>query len=166
MQGVIRILDIILKSALIGLMAALVLSVSWQVVSRYVFAAPSSWTEEIARFLMIWVGLLGAVYAFRNGVHLGLDILPKKLTGRSAYILKLVTMLAVVAFSATVLIIGGGGLVVLTWELRQNSAVLGLPIAFVYSVIPLTGVLICVYAIAAMAGEGVAEAETVKDTGV
>ena len=36
------------------------MGVSWQVISRYLLAAPSSWTEEVARFLMIWVTFLGA----------------------------------------------------------------------------------------------------------
>jgi TRAP-type C4-dicarboxylate transport system permease small subunit len=138
---------------------AMVFSVSWQVVSRYVFASPSSWTEELARFLLIWIGVLGASYAFRTGVHLGLDILPKKLTGNAATMLKLFTVLAVMAFSVTVLIIGGGSLVVLTWELKQYSAVLGLPIAYVYSVIPIAGLLICYYAIALAMGEETGDPE-------
>ena len=69
-------------------------------------------------------------------------------------------------FAVSVLVVGGGSLVALTWELRQYSAVLGLPIAFVYSVIPAAGVLICVYAIAAVSGEGIAEPEGFGDTGV
>jgi len=166
MHKIIRFLDVMLKNALVILMAALVVSVSWQVISRYVFASPSSWTEEVARFLLIWIGVLGAAYAFRTGVHLGLDILPKKLTGRSALVLKLFTMLAVVLFSGSVLVVGGASLVALTWELRQYSAVLGLPIAFIYSVIPATGVLICIYAVAAVAGDDVAEAEGLGDSGV
>jgi len=166
MQRVVRFLDVVLKNVLIVLMVALVASVSWQVISRYVFASPSSWTEEVARFLLIWIGVLGAAYAFRTGVHLGLDLLPKKLTGRSAETLKLFTLVVVVLFSVTVLIIGGGKLVVLTWELRQYSAVLGLPIAFVYSVIPTAGVLICLYAIAAASEEGIAEADSLGDSGV
>ena len=148
MQRVIRILDLVLKNVLIALMVALVAAVSWQVISRYVFASPSSWTEEVARFLLIWIGVLGAAYAFRTGVHLGLDVLPKKLTGMSAKALKLFTLLVVMTFSVSVLIVGGGSLVSLTWELKQYSAVLGLPIAFVYSVIPTTGILICIYALA------------------
>jgi len=133
--------------------------VSWQVISRYGFATPSSWTEEVARFLLIWIGVLGAAWAFRTGVHLGLDILPKKLTGKSALALKLVTLLVIVGFSVAVLIIGGGSLVALTWELKQYSAVLGLPIAFVYSVIPTAGALICFYAIAAAMGVEVGTSE-------
>ena len=172
MHRVVRIVDALLKNVLIILMLALVASVSWQVISRYVFSSPSSWTEEVARFLLIWISLLGAAYAFRTRAHLGLDLLPKKLTGRSAEMLKLFTLMIVVVFSVTVLIVGGGKLVALTWELRQYSAVLGLPIAFVYSVIPTTGALICVYAIAASQddsvteSDGTAEADGSADTGV
>ncbi len=166
MDRVVRILDVVLKNVLILLMVALVAAVSWQVISRYVFSSPSSWTEEVARFLMIWIGLLGAAYAFRTRVHLGLDLLPKKLMGRSAEILKLFTLLVVFLFSVTVLIVGGGNLVALTWELKQYSAVLGLPIAFVYSVIPTAGLLICLYAIVASKEEVNAEADSFGDTGV
>jgi TRAP-type C4-dicarboxylate transport system permease small subunit len=157
MQQIIRFLDAILSRALIALMVALVVSVSWQVISRYVFSSPSSWTEEVARFLLIWIGVLGAAYAFRTGVHLGLDVLPKKLSGQSAKILKMFTLAAVMVFAVSVLLIGGGSLVALTWELKQYSAVLGLPIAFVYSVIPISGALICIYAIASAMGEEVGE---------
>jgi len=166
MQKVVRILDIVLKNFLIVLMVGLVAAVSWQVISRYVFSSPSSWTEEVARFLMIWIGLLGAAYAFRTRVHLGLDLLPKKLTGQSAQTLKMFTLLVIVLFSATVLIIGGGKLVALTWELKQYSAVLGLPIAFVYSVIPTAGILICLYSIVATTDEGIAETDSSVDSGV
>ena len=166
MQRVVEVLDVLLKNVLIVLMAALVAAVSWQVISRYVFSSPSSWTEEVARFLMIWIGLLGASYAFRTRVHLGLDLLPKKLTGRSGEMLKLFTLAVIVLFSVTVLIVGGGKLVTLTWELRQYSAVLGLPIAFVYSVIPTAGILICLYAIVAVKEENIAESDSTADTGV
>lgn len=165
MRRLVEILDTILKNVLIALMVAMVTAVSWQVISRYVFSSPSSWTEEVARFLLIWIGVLGAAYAFRTGVHLGLDILPKKLTGRSAELLKQFTAFVVVLFSMTVLVMGGGSLVSLTWELRQYSAVLGLPIAFVYSVIPTAGVLICIYAIAAVSGAIAAESESTVDPG-
>ena len=165
MRRAVQIIDAILKNVLVVLMAAMVIAVSWQVISRYVFSSPSSWTEEVARFLMIWIGVLGAADAFRTGVHLGLDILPQKLTGRSAELLKQLTAFVIVLFSLTVLIIGGGSLASLTWELRQYSAVLGLPIAFVYSVIPTAGILICVYAIAAVTGAIDTDSESAADPG-
>lgn len=159
MKQTIHILDEILKHALIVIMVALVTSVSWQVISRYIFSSPSSWTEEVARFLLIWIAVLGAAYAFRTSAHLGLDIIPKKLTGKPANVLKLFTLLVVMAFSVAVLIVGGGSLVALTWELKQYSAVLGLPIAFVYSVIPITGTIICIYAIASALGDDIGNTE-------
>ena len=96
MKNITRFLDAVLTRALIVLMLLLVGSVLWQVISRYVFASPSSWTEEIARFLLIWISLLGAAYAFRSGMHLALDVLPKKLQGKSVRVLKLFTIFMVV----------------------------------------------------------------------
>lgn len=165
MKKITAILDTILKNVLVILMAALVTAVSWQVISRYIFSAPSSWTEEVARFLLIWIGVLGASYAFRTGVHLGLDVLPKKLTGTPATVLKMFTVLVVMIFSVSVLMVGGSSLVMLTWELKQYSAVLGLPIAFVYSVIPISGVLISYYAIALAMGDEVTETDDLVQSG-
>jgi TRAP-type C4-dicarboxylate transport system permease small subunit len=153
MSTLIRILDAFLTRFLVFLMFALVGSVSWQVISRYIFSSPSSWTEEVARFLLIWISLMGAVYAFRSGMHLGLDILPKKLEGRQRAALKFFTIAVVILFSILVLVFGGISLVSLTWELKQYSAVLGMPMAWVYSVIPASGLMICIYALAALGDE-------------
>jgi TRAP-type C4-dicarboxylate transport system permease small subunit len=147
MQSLLSPLDKFLRGMLVLLMAAMVFAVTWQVVSRYLFASPSSWTEEVARFLLIWIGTLGAAYAFRTNMHIGLDLLPKKLTGNAARNLHWFTLSVIIVFAATVLVIGGSSLVYLTWDLRQYSAVLGLPISFVYSVIPLTGILIVIYSV-------------------
>lgn len=148
MKSILSPLDNALKWALVVLMVSQVFAVTWQVVSRYLFASPSSWTEEVARFLLIWIGTLGAAYAFRTNMHIGLDLLPKKLSGVAARNLNWITHGVIILFAVCVLMLGGAKLVHLTWELRQYSAVLGLPISFVYSVIPLTGVLVVIYSIA------------------
>ena len=153
MQSLLSPLDKFLRGMLVLLMAAMVFAVTWQVVSRYLFASPSSWTEEVARFLLIWIGTLGAAYAFRTNMHIGLDLLPKKLTGTAARNLHWFTLSVIIVFAAAVLVIGGSSLVYLTWDLRQYSAVLGLPISFVYSVIPLTGILIVIYSVAGFSEE-------------
>lgn len=155
MEKTVKILDAILTRVLVLLMFCLVGAVLWQVISRYVFSSPSSWTEELARFLLIWISLLGAAYAFRSGMHLALDIIPKKLTARPARWLKNFTIVLIVVFAVSVLVIGGGSLVQLTWELKQYSAVLGLPMAYVYSVIPVSGILISLYAIAAVSDDSI-----------
>lgn len=147
MQSLARAVDAVLRTLLVVLVVMLVVSVTWQVLSRYLLEDPSPWTEELARFLLVWIGTLGASYALRQHAHLGLELLPEKLDGRAARALRYFTLLIVAVFAATVMVAGGGNLVALTWELRQHSAVLGMPIAWVYSVIPLTGMLMLFYCV-------------------
>lgn len=147
MKTLAKGVDTALRALLVLLVIALVSSVAWQVMSRYLLADPSPWTEELARFLLIWIGMLGASYAFRKRAHLGLELLPSKLEGTPATVLRLFTLAVIALFAAAVLITGGGNLVSLTWELRQYSPVLGMPIAWVYSVVPLTGAIIVFYCV-------------------
>lgn len=150
MKATLRHIDRFLGGALAALVVAMVVSVTWQILSRYLFVVPAAWTEELARFLLIWIGLLGAAYAYRTRSHLGLDLLPQKLAARGKARLNVVSHLVCMVFAAIVLIVGGGSLVAMTWELKQYSAAMGLPIAYVYAVIPMSGVLICLFAIAGM----------------
>lgn len=148
----------ILGLALALLMTAMVASVVWQVLSRYLFVVPAAWTEELARFLLIWIGMLGAAYAYRQGSHLGIDLLANRLSSGGRQMLHRLVHLVCLLFAAGVLIFGGSALVSLTWELRQFSAAIGLPIAFVYAVIPASGILMCLFAVDAMTRGPVEEA--------
>lgn len=157
-MNVMGTLDKSLKLALAILMTAMVGSVVWQVLSRYLFVVPAAWTEELARFLLIWIGMLGAGYAYRQGSHLGIDLLATRLSAPGRKILHNVVHAVCLLFAASVLVIGGWSLVSMTWELKQYSAAMGLPIAFVYAVIPASGVLMCLFAADAIL-TGPAEAE-------
>ncbi|NNC38916.1 MAG: TRAP transporter small permease [Acidimicrobiales bacterium] len=125
----------------------MVVTVSWQVFSRYVLRAPSSLTEEIARFQLIWLGLLGAVYTFRNRMHVGIDILVASLTGKKRLAAELVSLTSVFIFAVLILVYGGGHLVLMTHELNQTSGALGIRMSYIYSVLPISGILICIYAL-------------------
>ena len=78
--------DKVLTTFLISLMALIVLVVTWQVVTRFLMSTPSSVTEELARFLLIWIGVLGSSYALRTRAHLGIDILSTKLQDRKSVV--------------------------------------------------------------------------------
>lgn len=138
-------LDKLLGGALVLLMGLIVLAVLWQVFSRYILQNPSSVTEEIARYLLIWIGLLGAAYASGQQEHLAINILPPKLHPENRIKLMIFINMLIIAFCCTVLIIGGGNLVLMNIELGQNSAALHLPLSVVYMVIPISGVLIIIY---------------------
>lgn len=138
-------LDKFLGGLLVALLAILVIAVLWQVFSRDVLNAPSSVTEEVARFVLIWVGILGAAYCSGQKDHLAIDILPPRLNEKNRVRLKILINSLIMLFSILVFIIGGTWLVYLNHTLGQSSAALHLPLSYVYMVIPLSGVVILVY---------------------
>lgn len=140
-------LDKIVAGILISLMGIMVLNVSWQVVSRYVFQNPSSFTDELSRYMLIWLGMLGASYVAGQDQHLAIDILPQKLEGRAKAWLKILIYGLVLLFAFLVLVLGGSNLVYITFILEQKSATLQLPLAYVYSIIPISGLLVTYYQI-------------------
>jgi len=133
---------------LVIIMGVSVLNVLWQVFTRFVLSAPSSYTDELARFLLIWIGLLGAAYAAGNKMHLAIDLLPSKLEGRARFYLGVVVESCVFLFALAVLLIGGSSLMALTLTLGQTSTALHIPIGYVYLVLPLSGLLIMYHAVA------------------
>ncbi len=145
MQQTRHVVDKVLAAILVAIMAALVLDVLWQVFTRFVLENPSSYTEELARYLMIWVGLLGAGYAAGKKMHLAVDLLPRKLTGRSATNLAVVIQAFTLLFALAVLVGGGSRLVWTMLYLGQTSAGLQIPLGYVYLVVPISGVLITFY---------------------
>ena len=107
----------------------------------------SSYTEELARFLFIWIGILGAADASGQRIHLAIEILPPKLNIPNRVKLRIGINILIVIFSLTVLVIGGGNLVYINYELGQSSAALNLPLSYVYMVVPLSGTLVIGYKI-------------------
>lgn len=145
--GVIRWIDRLMEWTLIAFMAMLVINVIWQVASRYLLDDPSSFTEEVARFLLLWIGLLGGCYAYRTNSHLGLDLVTQTMTRRSQKLVRGIVSITTVVFALVILAYGGGRLVWLTLELKQTSAALGMPMGYVYGVLPLSGILITFYSL-------------------
>ena len=142
---------------LVLLMGAMVLDVTWQVASRFLFHAPSSFTEELAGFLLIWIGLLGAAYGFRTRAHLGIDLLVTHLGGRPGRMAQVLANSLVFLFALTTMAVGGARLVRLAFHLDQISAAMGIRMGFVYLALPLSGVLIMVFSLESMAGSNTVE---------
>lgn len=138
-------LDKIVGVMLMVIMAVMVLNVTWQVFSRYVIQSPSSFTDELSRYLLVWLGMLGAAYVAGQGNHLAIDILPTKLTGEAKRKLLMVINVVIILFVIPVMIMGGTNLVYITFILEQKSATLQLPLAYVYMMIPFSGILVLFY---------------------
>ena len=129
--------DRILGAVLITMLAVMTLDVLWGVFTRYVLADQASWSEELARFLLIWIGVLGAAYASGQRMHLSIDLLASKPV-------RLIAAL-IILFALAVFVVGGTQLVLLTAQLGQTSPALGLPMSLVYAVVPISGLLIIFY---------------------
>jgi TRAP-type C4-dicarboxylate transport system permease small subunit len=144
---------------LVLLMVAMVADVSWQVVSRFLLHAPSSFTEELAGFLLIWIGLLGAAYALRTRAHLGIDLLTARLTDTAKRAADILAHALVLLFALTVMVVGGLRLVQLAFQLNQISAVMGLRMGYVYLAVPLAGLLMVVFSLESIATVATRRAE-------
>lgn len=142
-----RIINSVLEKVLVFLMGLMVINVLWQILARYIPALPGAFTDELARYLLIWVGVLGAAYASGQHMHLALDLLPEKLQGAAKSKLFILINFLVGVFALLVMVIGGIRLMYITLYLGQTSAALGIPLGYVYMVLPLSGLLIIYYSI-------------------
>jgi TRAP-type C4-dicarboxylate transport system permease small subunit len=140
-------IDKLLANFLVIIMTAMVLNVLWQVASRFILGSPSSFTDELARYLMIWVGILGAAYVSGQNMHVAIDVLPRRLNEQTQKQLLFIVRLLIILFSLGALVVGGLRLVYITHVLDQNSPALQVPLSLVYVVIPISGILIIYYKI-------------------
>jgi len=137
--------DSVLEKLLIVLMSILVIDVLWQVTSRYILSSPSSFTDELAGFLLIWVSLFGAAYVTGKKEHLAIDLLLQKLDEAKRIKLELFIHLMIFLFAFFVLLVGGIWLVYTRFTLSVKSAALQLPLGYVYIVLPVSGLIILYY---------------------
>jgi TRAP-type C4-dicarboxylate transport system permease small subunit len=141
----IRLLIKILEITVILVMGFLVFDVLWGVFTRFVWHHQSSWTEELARMLLVWVSLLGAGIGFIRGSHLGVDYFVGKLSVKKQTFCQIVVYLLVAIFASVIMIYGGIRLVVSTLQAGQISPALRLPVGYVYLVVPISGFFIFVF---------------------
>ncbi len=142
-----KTVDKILEYSLVIILSILVLDVLWQVASRYLLASPSTFTDELAGFLLIWVALLGAAYVSGQNQHLSIELLITKLKPNNAKVLQMVIHIIIVVFTLFVMLIGGIWLIYTRFYLGQVSAALQLPLGYVYMVLPISGIFIIYYSI-------------------
>lgn len=140
-----KTVDKITRAALISMMGLLVICVVWQVFSRYILNAPSTFTDELARFLLIWVSLFGVAYLTGQNQHIAIDILPQKLKPAGRLKLGIIINIIIICFVFPVLVLGGSMLVYNTFLYMQLTPTLQIPMAYVYMIAPICGILIIYY---------------------
>jgi TRAP-type C4-dicarboxylate transport system permease small subunit len=140
----------LLRLALTVLMGLLIVPVAMQVLSRFGDFIPRYiWTEELARFCFVWIIMIGAMIAVRDGTHFDLDVLPHSRSPRveaaSRLFVRLVTLLVAVIF-----VYYGWQFVRFGWN--QTSEIAELPLIWIFVAWPMAGVTWI-----AFLGEGIVE---------
>lgn len=120
-----------------------------QVVARYAFHHSLTWSEEVGRYLFVWIAFLGMAAAFKAGSHVALDLLVKSLHGVSRKTLELVNSILLVVLSSAIL---GAGLKLFFLGMRQKSPALKLPMHWVYIVVPVSGAILLYFTVRALWG--------------
>ena len=140
-------LDRLLEGVLVVLTIVMVITVTWQVATRFLLNDPSSYTEELATYLLLWISLLGAAYALRQRAHLGIDVVVSRLSIGGQRRAHVIGYIVIALFALVALVIGGGILVSVTFELGQRSAAFQVPVGYIYLALPVSGLLMTYYAI-------------------
>jgi TRAP-type C4-dicarboxylate transport system permease small subunit len=126
----------IVQFTLVGMVGVMTVIIILQVFMRYLFLFSLSWSEEVARYLMIWVSFLGASLALKYGFHIGVEFvinrIPEKMRGWINLTAKLGVLLFLIYFT-----IGGFRL---SWAVRdQDSPALLFSMAYAYLSAPVGG---------------------------
>lgn len=127
------------------ILTLLVIDVSWQVASRYFFASPSTFTDEAARFLMVWMSFLGGAYLFGSNSHLAVTILKDKMPKNIQDMLALFSYILIIVFAIIIMMYGSQRLILRT--IGQPSPSLGIPMGVFYSILPISALCIIYYMI-------------------
>ncbi|PKP44423.1 MAG: TRAP transporter small permease [Bacteroidetes bacterium HGW-Bacteroidetes-13] len=142
-QKVSRTMEIFL----VALFVLLFFDVLLQVFSRYFLNASFSFTEELARFSLIWLSILGAAYLNAKREHLSMDFLYRKLSHENKKKLSILIEVFILLFALVVMVVGGFNLVYITLHLEQLSGTLQIPLGYVYAILPISGLLIMCFSV-------------------
>ncbi len=147
MKALYSSLNRIIEVLLVVIFSLLVLDVLWQVFGRYVLNKSFSFTEEFARFALIWLTILGAAYLNGKREHLAMDYWLNQLPPEGRAARRRIIEMLMAAFALIVMVVGGGNLVYTTLRLGQVSPAMGVPLGAVYAIVPISGLLIIFFSI-------------------
>ncbi|MCB2290574.1 TRAP transporter small permease [Clostridium sp. CS001] len=115
----------------------------YQIITRYVFNAPSTISEELLTFSFTWMALLSAALVFGKREHMRMEFVANLFKGKASIALGIISEVLILIFAALVLIYGGMSITKLT--ALQVTASLGVPMSYIYVIVPVSGVLIVLY---------------------
>ena len=135
MKTVKNILDKVTSYASVFIFIMMVLMVTYQVVARYIFSAPSSVTEILTRYSFVWLIIISATYMFGQREHINIAVVKDKLPKKAKRIVNIIIEWVF------------GGFKITHMNFVQFDSILHIPTGIIYSIIPICGVIIIFYSI-------------------
>jgi len=127
-----------LQALLTALIALMIIPVTLQIFSRFVDFIPRYiWTEEAARFCLVWLIMLGATIAVRDGTHFDVDVLPSPTTAKGKAVTRIIVHVAMLLV-ALIFIAFGWRFALFGWE--QSSEMTGINMLWIHAAFPLAGI--------------------------
>ncbi len=129
---------------IITMVAVMTVVVFLQVVYRYVLTQPLHWSEELARYLFVWLSILGATLGLQKRGHFGLDIFYRMLPSKGKHFFQFLInlLIGIVIF---VILIQGIKLVQKT--VLQDSPAMGISMGWAYACLPVGAALMAIHLI-------------------
>lgn len=148
MNGMHQCRNAIMKVLGIGitiLFAAMTVIGTYQICARYFFNSPSTVSEELLTYSFTWMSLLASAYVFGKRDHMRMGFLADKFRGNGRKYFEAVIDGLTILFAAIVMVYGG--IVITRLTMTQVTASLQIPMGLVYSIVPVSGILIILFGI-------------------
>lgn len=141
-ESIFTKIDIILKWLITILFGSMAIIIFLQVISRYIFQSPLPWSEELARFLFIWITFIGGVMAARKGSHIGVEIVVNAFNNKGKKIIIFISSIITSFFFGLTFYLSVS---VFDKMMVQTSPAMGLPIGYPYLGVIIGSLLMCLW---------------------
>jgi len=118
---------------------------TYQIVTRYFFGRPSTVSEELLTYSFTWMALLASAYVFGKRDHMRMGFLADKVQGSAKKVLETAIELLTMIMIGSVMVLGGFSIMKLT--MTQKTASLGIPMGVIYTIIPISGIIVLIYGV-------------------
>ena len=145
LNNIRKVINTVIKIACILLFGFMVIIGTYQILVRYIFNNPSTISEELLTYSFTWMSLFAAAYVFGKREHMRMGFLADKLNKKKLTILNSIIEIITIAFALIVMVYGGVSITSLS--MTQKTASLGIPMGYIYIVLPITGIIITLYGI-------------------
>jgi TRAP-type C4-dicarboxylate transport system permease small subunit len=139
-----RTIDSIVRWLIIALMTVMTVTVTMQILFRYVFNIPLGWSEEAARFAFVWVSFFGASALMRVREHINVTVFIERFPAR---LKTLCVLVANIGGLGCVYLFLVGGIDLTRNEWGQLAPAMEIPMGWVYLAIPISATLMAIWMI-------------------